>query len=438
MMTDLLAVARRQRAPPVLPLAACLLAACALPAATIGAPVASIVTNCDDAGAGSLRNAITIADDPAIIDMTALACSTITLTTGAIVTTITNIALNGPTDHALTISGSHLDRVFVHQGAAGAGRTLALDHLNITDGAATSAFEEYGDGGCIFAASNLTMQNSTVSNCAANGSIHSKGGGVHVHRNLILNDSVISGNQASSFGATVDGGGVYVYGTLTANRATIRDNVALSGGLSIGGGLYVNGTVQTYATTISGNQAQYAAGLYAAGNATVQNSTVSGNTATTGAGGMKVHGILTLDNSTVAFNTQGRAGYGAGLVLVNGGVANSSIIARNKPAPNGHYYDLLCTTGKTLTGSNNLINGADCIIPGLIIFGDPLLAPLANNGGPTKTHALGAGSPAIDAGLNPHDFVFDQRLDGHARVVGNAADVGAFEFNDRIFSDGFD
>jgi hypothetical protein len=99
----------------------------------------------------------------------------------------------------------------------------------------------------------------------------------------------------------------------------------------------------------------------------------------------------------------------------------------------------LCTTGKTLSGSNNLINGADCIIPGLIVFGDPLLAPLANNGGPTKTHALGVGSAAIDQGLNPHDFAHDQRLAGHERVFGAAADIGAFEVTpiDRIFADGF-
>jgi hypothetical protein len=197
--------------------------------------------------------------------------------------------------------------------------------------------------------------------------------------------------------------------------------------------------MRTYATTISGNQAQYAGGVFAASSATVQNSTVSGNIASTAAGGMKVQGILTLDNSTIAFNTQGQAGYGAGLVLLNGGIANSSIIARNKPAPGGHYYDLLCSAGKTLTGNNNLLNGADCIIPGIIIVGDPLLAPLANNGGPTKTHALGTGSPAINAGLNPHDFAHDQRLGGHERVFGAAADVGAFELTpiDRIFADGF-
>ena len=62
---------------------------------------------------------------------------------------------------------------------------------------------------------------------------------------------------------------------------------------------------------------------------------------------------------------------------------------------------------------------------------NPMLGPLQNNGGPTDTHALLAGSPAINAGPNPvPDFPtneFDQRGDGFARVVGGVVDIGAFE-----------
>jgi hypothetical protein len=58
---------------------------------------------------------------------------------------------------------------------------------------------------------------------------------------------------------------------------------------------------------------------------------------------------------------------------------------------------------------------------------DPRLAPLADNGGPTWTHALRAGSPAIDAGTNPAGLTFDQRGSGFARVSGKAADIGAVE-----------
>jgi len=73
------------------------------------------------------------------------------------------------------------------------------------------------------------------------------------------------------------------------------------------------------------------------------------------------------------------------------------------------------------------------------LTGDPQLAPLANNGGPTQTHALMIGSPAIDAGANPFFFTNDQRGTGFARVVGTQADIGAFEAPaDEIFANGFD
>jgi hypothetical protein len=74
---------------------------------------------------------------------------------------------------------------------------------------------------------------------------------------------------------------------------------------------------------------------------------------------------------------------------------------------------------------------------------DPLLAPLADNGGPTLTHALLPGSPAIDAGGNDYDFTYDQRGFGYARRSGVRPDIGAFEVQqpsapDSIFRDGFD
>jgi hypothetical protein len=75
--------------------------------------------------------------------------------------------------------------------------------------------------------------------------------------------------------------------------------------------------------------------------------------------------------------------------------------------------------------------------------GDPHLAPLADNGGPVLTHALLSGSPAINRGINPDGLATDQRGAGYARIVGNFADIGAYELqmgdgNDKIFSDGFD
>jgi hypothetical protein len=81
------------------------------------------------------------------------------------------------------------------------------------------------------------------------------------------------------------------------------------------------------------------------------------------------------------------------------------------------------------------------LLPPDTLHADPHLAPLADNGGPTATHAIAADSPAIDAGNNVAGLDTDQRGSGFARVVGAAADIGAFELagdGDAIFSDGFD
>jgi len=79
-------------------------------------------------------------------------------------------------------------------------------------------------------------------------------------------------------------------------------------------------------------------------------------------------------------------------------------------------------------------------LPPGTIQSDPLLLPLANNGGPTRTHALGSGSPAVDAGNNSAGLTTDQRGSGFPRIVGPAPDIGAFEGvdTDTIFANGFD
>jgi hypothetical protein len=99
----------------------------------------------------------------------------------------------------------------------------------------------------------------------------------------------------------------------------------------------------------------------------------------------------------------------------------------------------------TVSGASNLVPNAPGLpaeMPGDTLTADPQLLPLANNGGLTPTHALAAGSVALDAGNNAIGLVFDQRGDGYLREVG-APDIGAFEQQspedgDLIFRDGFD
>jgi len=388
------------------------------------------VTNCNNTGAGSLRAAV--ATHASVIDMTALACSTISLSTGAIIIdhAVPDVALYGPTDHPLTIDGNHLGRVLVHNGEG----TLTLDHLTLTNGSYLSGY--YG-GGCIYAFGSAVLQNSTVSNCTVSLENYvANGGGLLVKHDLTLNASVLSGNQALGNDKKTHGGGAFVAGNLVVNGSSVLGNSTFTVNNSAsGGGLYVQGSAQVYASTISGNMARFSGGIDVLANATFSNSTISGNSATQSQGGINVLGSLVLDNSTVAFNTHASIEFGAG-VRALGVLAHSSIVANNTSTGNGHNVDLLCSSCFP-SGSNNLITGSNSDLPLDTIVADPLLGPLADNGGPTHTHALLPGSPAIEAGSNIHGFPFDQR--GHVRIFGPAPDIGAFESGiDPIFADGFE
>jgi len=94
----------------------------------------------------------------------------------------------------------------------------------------------------------------------------------------------------------------------------------------------------------------------------------------------------------------------------------------------------------TVGGSNNLIKiaGANTTVPMGTLTVDPMFLPLAFNGGTTRTHALEAGSPAIDAGSNVLSLSSDQRDTAYPRVVGALPDMGAVEFDpDHIFASAF-
>ena len=171
-------------------------------------------------------------------------------------------------------------------------------------------------------------------------------------------------------------------------------------------------------STISGNSCTYVSdggnaggGIYNVGELTISNCTISGNSVVGGpvdgfGGGIYNQGYLEILSTTIAHNsaTGSPNGFGGGIY---GGAFNvdSSIIALNS-APYGP--DVVGGIG---TSTYNII--------GI----DPLLGPLADNGGPTFTHALLPGSPAIDHG-DPGAPPTDQR--GYGRL--GVPDVGAFEF----------
>ena len=155
---------------------------------------------------------------------------------------------------------------------------------------------------------------------------------------------------------------------------------------------------------------------------TIANSTVSDNAApATRTGGIAISNGPT--NPPSATNATPPT-----LTLVSSIVANSA----NNTADIGGLPSTFIPSPYTVNATNSLVGlapGANFVVTGAgnLIGADPQLAALAFNGGPTRTHALLAGSPAIDAGSNPFALPTDQRGDGFARVSGTAADMGAYE-----------
>ena len=248
------------------------------------------------------------------------------------------------------------------------------------------------------------------------------GGGLRNEGTLALIDSTVHGNQA-----TVDsGGGLRNDGILTLTHSTVRGNTAAYAG----GGLANWGTLTLTHSTVSGNGASAGGGLSNSyyGTLTLTHSTVSSNRAAAGAAGLYNAGTLTLTHSTVSGNVTSAAG--GGLYNSSGTLTlTSSLVAQN---PDGG--DCWNDSGAISSQGYNLDSDGSCHLtaatdlPGT----DPLLGPLQNNGGPTLTHALLPGSPALDAipwGANGcgTSLISDQRWQARPQPAGGACDIGAYE-----------
>jgi len=462
----------------LLPLAAGLAAALALGGAVHRACAAApatdqsiLVTRCDDSGPGTLRDALAGLggiSGAVVIDLSQLTCSAITLSTGALVDTSTTeqVTLVGPDGFvngaperlsgfvpALTIDG-HLqqDRVLVHGGSG----KLEIVALAISGGSYTAADTAYG--GCIRAASDVELYKSTLSGCTATATAHNgkaSGGGVYASGELSVFNSAVDGNTARADDGVASGGGGRA-GSLVMIYSSVADNVATSTNFSRGGGLATDGDVYVGYSTISGNDAPgansaanggggaYFNGAGATRPLSIANSTISGNSATAG-GGVFTKYAMNVSNSTIATNHS--IGDGAGLDVFGATDLQSSIVADNMNDA-GDDADIAGPTTAVVSGANNLVIVSTLPLPPDTLQSEPLLAPLADNGGSTLTHALLPGSPAIDAGNNAGDFYDDQRsavcVNGsvvdYERQAGAAPDIGAFEFGapDRLFTDGFE
>ena len=259
----------------------------------------------------------------------------------------------------------------------------------------------------------------------------------------------------NGLGVSQGGGGIYNVGTLTITNTSIsgnssNDSVTAAAGL--GGGIYNAGTLTVIQSTVRGNSvtryrtnaSAFGAGIYNIGQLTITNSTLSGNQAADnwpagapyGGGIANIGGTVMISNSTISNNSAiirspyGTAGtYGGG--IYNGGSTGMSTLQNSIVANNRLGGD--CNGGVNSDGYN-LSSDSTC---SLNSHGDknstnPMLGPLQNNGGPTQTMALLAGSPAMLAG-NPNGctdasgqlLTIDQR--GAPRPSSGPCDIGAYE-----------
>lgn len=335
-----------------------------------------------------------------------------------------SLILNGSGQASTVVDGNGLDRVFhIHSAIS-----VTLNGLTMQHGR-NSVFASAGGGLLNSPNATLTLESVLLYD---NFSI-SWGGGIHNQGVLTLTDSQVISNTAD-FGS---GGGLYndTGATLNVLRSYIGEN---SAGHS-GGGLYTNfnaGPTTMSESTVAGNNSGFGGGIMGEGGSTLSilNSTISGNQANMGGGlGNDGGNIITLVNSTVTGN---QASLGGGFKDVHGNGANTfrmtnSILAGNS-AHNGPDCDgPLRSLGYTLVGQLTL----HCFYvaaTGDLVAINPQLGPLQDNGGPTLTHALLPGSPAIDAAGSAGCPPIDQRggsrpLDGNGS--GSAeCDMGAYEY----------
>ena len=346
-----------------------------------------------------------------------------------------NISFVGATTNAedtvvrSTVSG---ERVF--DLPSNSGVTVSFSNLKITGGVANSSGGGINAGNSNF----VTMTNVVVSgNSAANGGGISAGAGA----TLTLNQVTVSGNSASGAGGGIEAANQT---TVVLNMATLTGNNAAAGA-----GLQSRGATTMTDVVISGNSASGNGGGFSQttgqASSTLNRVTISGNSAASGGGIYGGGGVLNASNVTISGNSA--AASGGGIYVNNPGysIANATIASNSAPVGTGggvytaisSYISVKNTILASNTGGNaNMLLtslGYNADTDGTAVAGggtnlrptvaELKLSTLANNGGFTRTHALLAGSLAINAG-DPGAPATDQRDTARA----GAPDIGAYEF----------
>jgi uncharacterized repeat protein (TIGR01451 family) len=351
-----------------------------------------VVTNNNDSGAGSLRQAIADACPGTSITFS-VAASQITLTSGEIVID-KDLTITGPSA-SLTINGNNSSRIFHVQNGNG----VSISNLTFTNGRATT-------GGAIFNQGALTIRNCTFTgnnaagSGAEGGAIDSEGGGSDGGSLTVIN-STISGNNSDG-----DGGGILncgnSFGTLT--NVTITNNRADADGDSEGRG---GGLAQVSSSNLTLNNTIIAGNFSSSGEAVITSSAAP---------------RINITSSTVNDDVFVLPDSNPDPDIFNGSTIDAS------SSNNLIGVDTGLSTGISNGSNGNQIGTAASPI-------DPKLLPLASNGGSTQTHLLLPNSPAVNAGNtslaldNGGPISTDQRGSGFPRVIGSSVDIGAVEVN---------
>ena len=345
-----------------------------------------VVDNDFSSGEFSLREAILVANsrvgEDTVTFSPELAGSTITLTQGELELR-SSLAIEGLGADELTISGGGASRVFAELGNGQ--RTITMSDLTIADGKATAGS---GGGGAFF----------------------SNGGDITFQRVVMTNNDTTGGNGSAI---------VMAFGTLEIIDSAVVNNR----GTGVGTLRLQDNTTTITNTTISGNATRGISLFNPSANPdrlSLANVTIADNSN---------EGI-----EVVAFASTTMLEYQNTLLANNGG--QGSIDARGNE--NGLPGLAIVSLGHNLLDDTPAGDAAHDAAVGDLRDTDAMLAPLADNGGPTPTHALLEGSPAINAGNNAlaidadgNPLTFDQRGEAFDRIVGSHVDVGAFEADER-------
>lgn len=417
-------------------------------------PVAAVVTNTNDSGPGSLREAVNQANIfSGTITFNLPTPAVITLQS-ALPTLNRDIAITGPGAGQLTIrrdSAPETPAFRIIQVSNGFSATLT--GLTLSNGLAVN-----DSGGAILNSGTLTLNQ-----CAVTGSQATLGGGIYSFGPLTLNGCTISGNTADA------GGGLLPLADVTLDGCSVENNTGTFGG---GGMILSFNTGVIRNSTFTGNTGGDGGGaiLNDTATLTMTNCTVAGNTATgTGFGGGLLNSTIgqptsvTLTNCTFTDNVSSDPANGTSVCTIFYPESRPSRLGtgfwrKNLPSSKA----VLNTTGEGANTCyrNTIFNGAGAQVAAFPLGGpavnlslgnnlsndgtgnltatgdlpntNPQLGSLSFNGGPTRTCALLTGSPAIDAGFDttqsPFNLANDQRGAGFARKVGSAVDIGAYEF----------